>query len=120
MKKNKKWKHRFGDLLGKIEPYCHDLELQGIDDLDDEGFAYLLTHVKAVSIINLNETEITNESIKLLPALEYLKELSPLLSNVSTLAGRCVNYNGFPFDTKTLSTISATLSTSYILCTPVK
>ena len=75
MKNNKKWKHRFGDLNGKVESYCHHLDLRRIDDLDDEGFAYLLTNVKGVNMLDLNETEITNASIKLLTGLEYVKEL---------------------------------------------
>ena len=75
MKNNKKWKHRFGDLNGKMEFYPNHLDLRRIDDLDDEGFAYLLKNVKGVNMLDLNETEITNESIKLLVALEYIKEL---------------------------------------------
>ena len=69
------WKRRFGNLADKTEPYCHHLDLRRIDDLDDEGFAYLVSNVKGINMLDLNETEITNESIKLLTSLEYVKEL---------------------------------------------
>ena len=73
---NKKyWNRRFGGLTVNTEPYQHHLDLRRIDDLDDEGLAYVLTGVKGVTMLDLNETEITNESIKLLTGLEYVKEL---------------------------------------------
>ena len=76
MPRNEKyWKRRFGDLTVKSEPYHHHLDLRRIDDLDDEGFAYLLRDVKGVDMLDLNETEITNESIRLISTLEYVKEL---------------------------------------------
>lgn len=75
MARNKKyWKRRFGN-LADVEPYYDHLDLRRIDDLDDEGFAYLIAPVKGVNMLDLNETEITNASIKLLPGLEYVKEL---------------------------------------------
>jgi hypothetical protein len=58
-----------------MNEYVHHLDLRRIDDLDDEGLAYLLTNVKGVNMLDLNETEITNESIRLLTSLEYIKEL---------------------------------------------
>ncbi len=76
MPRNEKyWKRRFGNIDNKVEPYQHHFDLRRIDDLDDEGFAYLIAPVKGVNMLDLNETEITNESIKLLTRLEYLKEL---------------------------------------------
>lgn len=75
-KNNTYWKRRFGGkTAGDIGAYQHHLDFRGIDDLDDEGLAYLLTNVKGVDMLDLNETDITNESIKLLTGLEYLKEL---------------------------------------------
>jgi hypothetical protein len=72
----KYWKRRFGDLTAEsMEPYYHQLDLRRISNLDDEGFEYLLTHVKGVYMLDLNETEITNESIKLLSRLEYVNEI---------------------------------------------
>ena len=72
----KYWKRRFGNSDAKAEPYGREFDLRPIDDLNDEGLAYLLTPVKGVNMLNLNETEITNKSIKLLTRLEYVKELS--------------------------------------------
>ena len=70
----KYWQRRFGK-LADAEPYHHHLDLRRIHDLDDEGFAYLIAPVKGVNMLDLNETEITNESIKLLTRLDYVKEL---------------------------------------------
>lgn len=70
----KNWQRRFGN-LADMEPYHQHLDLRRIDDLDDEGFAYLMDPVKGVNMLDLNETEITNVSIKLLAGLEYLNEL---------------------------------------------
>jgi len=76
MSKNKKyWKRRFGNFVDNIEPYQHHFDLRRIDDLDDEGFAYLIEHVKGVNMLDLNETEITDKSISLLTGLEYVTEL---------------------------------------------
>jgi hypothetical protein len=73
---NKKyWKRKLDNLADKIEPYYHHLDLRSITDLNDDGFAYLLTNLKGVNMLDLNETEITNESIKLLTKLEYVTEL---------------------------------------------
>lgn len=80
MKKKKKereyWQRRFGNLAADdMAAYYHHLDLRPFWDLDDEGLAYLLTNVKGVDMLDLNETAITNESIKLLTKLEYVKEL---------------------------------------------
>ena len=75
MPRNKKyWKRRFG-AVENIPEYNHHLDFRGIFDLDDEGFAYLLTNVKGVNMLDLNETDITNNSITLLTKLEYVYEL---------------------------------------------
>lgn len=73
-KDQKFWKRRLGN-PGDMEPYYHQLDLRRIDDLDDIGFAYIMEGVKGVDMLDLNELEITNESIKLLTGLEYVKEL---------------------------------------------
>jgi hypothetical protein len=74
MPRNKKyWKRRFG-AIGTTE-YHHHFDLRPIPDLDDEGLAYLLTNVKGINMLDLNETEITNASITLLTTLEYVNEL---------------------------------------------
>jgi hypothetical protein len=75
MPRNKKyWKRRFGN-VENIPEYNHHLDFRRITDLDDEGFAYLLTNVKGVNMLDLNETDITNNSITLLTKLEYVYEL---------------------------------------------
>ncbi|WP_462219136.1 hypothetical protein [Ferruginibacter sp.] len=74
MPRNKKyWQRRFGIL--NTEAYHHHFDVRQIPDLDDEGLAYLLTHVKGINMLDLNETEITNASIALLTKLEYVNEL---------------------------------------------
>ncbi len=76
MPRNEKyWKRRFGDASHKTEPYYHHFDLRHIDDLDDEGLAYLVAGIKGVDMLDLNETEITNESIRLISTMEYVKEL---------------------------------------------
>ncbi|MEO6252016.1 MAG: DUF6678 family protein [Ferruginibacter sp.] len=75
MPRNKKyWQRRFGS-LANVQPYHHHFDLRRIDDLDDEGFAFLISAVKGVNMLDLNETEISNESIRLISTLEYVKEL---------------------------------------------
>lgn len=72
----KYWKRRFGDLTAdSMQPYYQHLDFRSITDLDDEGLEYLLTNVKGINMLDLHETEITNESIKLLTTLEYVTEL---------------------------------------------
>ena len=72
----KYWKRRFGDLTAEsMQPYYQHLDFRRITDLDDEGLEYLLTNVKGINMLDLHETEITNESIKLLTTLEYVTEL---------------------------------------------
>ena len=74
MPRNKKyWQRRFGTT--NTIAYHHHFDVRQIPDLDDEGFAYLLTNVKGVNMLDLNETEITNTSIALLTKLEYVNEL---------------------------------------------
>ena len=75
LKAEKELKRRYGQLAESMEPYYHQLDLRPFDDLDDDAFAYIMTKVKGVNMLDLNETEITNESIKLLTRLEYVNEL---------------------------------------------
>lgn len=74
MPRNKKyWKRRFGAI--ESTAYHNHLDLRPIPDLDDEGLAYLLTNVKGINMLDLNETEVSNESITLLTKLDYVNEL---------------------------------------------
>jgi hypothetical protein len=75
--RNKKyWKRRLGNLITPgMAAYYHHFDLRPFSDLDDEGLEYMLTYVKGIDMLDLNETEITNHGIKLLTKLEYIKEL---------------------------------------------
>lgn len=98
-KNEKYWKRRFGNLAGKIEPYYHHFDCRRIDNLDDEGFAYLISEVKGINMLDLNETDITNQSIKLLTKLEYVKELRA--KGIHALTDDCIEdldkINGLEF-----------------------
>lgn len=71
----KELKRRYGKLAESMSEYYHHLDLRPFDDLDDDAFAYIMEKVKGVNMLDLNETEITNESINLLTRLEYVNEL---------------------------------------------
>lgn len=71
----KELKRRYGRMAESIEPYYHHLDLRLLDELDDDAFAFIMKKVKGVNMLDLNETAITNESIKLLTRLEYINEL---------------------------------------------
>lgn len=71
----KKLQYRFGKLAASMEEYYHQLDFRMFDDFDDDAFAYLMEKVKGVNMLDLNETDISNESIKLLPQLEYVREI---------------------------------------------
>ncbi len=87
MARNKKyWQRRFGIL--NTEAYHHHFDVRQIPDLDDEGLAYLLTNVKGVNMLDLNETDITNASIALLTKLEYVNELQ--LKGCTELDNNCI------------------------------
>jgi len=75
MKKDKQLKERYGKLAENMVTYYDHLDLRGLDDLDDDAFAYILAKVQGVDMLDLNETDITNQSISLLTRLEYVKEL---------------------------------------------
>lgn len=70
----KRLEYRFGKLAAGMEEYYHHLDFRSLDDLDDDGFTYLMQKVKGVDMLDLNETNIGNKSIKLLTGLEYVKE----------------------------------------------
>jgi len=89
-KNKKKLKERFGRLAESMVEYYHHLDLRPIWDMDDEAFAYIMTNVKGVNMLDLNETEITNESIKLLTRLEYVKELR--VKSCRHLDNGCIEY----------------------------
>lgn len=92
-KDHKTLKRRFGNFIDANKAaYWHHFDLRPIDNLDDEAFAYILTGigVKGITMLDLNETEITNQSIQLLTGLEYVKELR--LKGCHRVDNGCVAY----------------------------
>jgi len=75
MKKDNQLKYRYGKLAESMLSYYDHLDLRLFDDLHDDGFAYIMANVRGINMLDLNETEITNESIRLISILEYVKEL---------------------------------------------
>ena len=74
-KEEKELKRRYGKLAEGMRSYYDHLDLRPLPELNDEAFAYIMKNVKGVNMLDLNETEIGNESITLLTGLEYVKEL---------------------------------------------
>lgn len=87
MPKNAKyWKSRIKPV--NTTAYYDHYDLRPLDDLNDDGLAYLLTNVKGINMLDLNETEITNASIALLTKLEYVVELR--LKGCTDLDNECI------------------------------
>lgn len=74
-KEEKELKRRYGKLAESMEPYYHHLDLRPLSEMDDAAFAYIMKNVKGVNMLDLNETAIGNDSIRLLTNLEYVYEL---------------------------------------------
>ncbi len=74
-KKAKELKRRYGKLAESMHPYYDRIDLRPLFELDDDGFLYIMEQVKGVGMLDLNETEIGNESIRRMAELEYVKEL---------------------------------------------
>jgi hypothetical protein len=74
-KKEKELKRRYGKLAEGMEAYYDHLDLRFFSEMEDDGFAYIMTRVKGVNMLDLNETLIGNESIALLTKLDTVKEL---------------------------------------------
>lgn len=72
---SKRTKWRFEKLANSMEAYYHQLDLRSWDEFDDEAFEFIMQKVKGVNMLDLNELDISNASIALLPRLEYVKEL---------------------------------------------
>lgn len=88
VKAKKELVRRFGQLAAGMSGYYNHLDFRGFDDLTDEAFFYLMENVKGVNMLDLNETAITNESIKLLANLEYVNELRA--KECSNLDNNCI------------------------------
>ena len=74
-KAKKELERRFGKLHESLTGYHDHIDFRSLDDFDDNAFAWLMQNVKGVNMLDLNETDISNESISLLSHLEYVKEL---------------------------------------------
>lgn len=106
----KKLQLRFGKLRESLEPYYHHLDFRLFEDFEDDAFAYLIEKVKGVNMLDLNETEIGNDSIALLPRLEYVKEIRakscknldddcvPFLNQIKGLEFLHLRYTGVTID----------------------
>ncbi|MEO6868488.1 MAG: hypothetical protein ABI168_02515 [Ginsengibacter sp.] len=71
----KELEHRFGKLSESMVGYHDHIDFRMLDNFNDEAFGYLMEKVKEVNMLDLNETDITNESITILNNLEYVNEL---------------------------------------------
>ncbi len=65
----------YGNVADSLVGYIDRIDFRFFDDFDDEAFKFLMRNVNGVNMLDLNETEITNESIKFLTILEYVKEI---------------------------------------------
>jgi hypothetical protein len=70
----KYWKKRLGKKTTDTSFQDH-MDFRGLPELNDAGLAYYLKDVKGINMLDLNETEITNEAIKELTTLLYVNEL---------------------------------------------
>ncbi len=75
VKTKKELERRFGKMAESITGYQEHIDFRSVEDFNDEAFAFLMENVKGVNMLDVNETDITNESITLLTGLEYVKEL---------------------------------------------
>lgn len=75
VKTKKELDRRFGKMAESITEYEEHIDLRSWEDFDDEAFAFVMQNVKGVNMLDLNETDITNDSITLLTGLEYVNEL---------------------------------------------
>ncbi|MEO5967768.1 MAG: hypothetical protein ABIP68_01075, partial [Ferruginibacter sp.] len=74
-KEKKELEQRFGELSKSMGEYHDHIDFRCLDNLDDKTFTYLMQNVKGVNMLDINETDIGNESIRLLSDLEYVNEL---------------------------------------------
>lgn len=86
-KKNKSRAHRSGkqDETG----YYDHFDLRRIDDLNDDSLSQILMNVKGINILNVSETAVTNDAIRLLTTLEYVNELA--IQGCTEIDDDCIN-----------------------------
>ncbi len=66
---------RFGKANAHVDAYPDHLDFRCMENFDDDAFAYLLKGIKGVNMLDVNETDIGNDSITLLTKLEYVNEI---------------------------------------------
>lgn len=94
MNKKKREKYLWNKYFGLDNPeglpiYVKRANLR-TSDIDDEGIEVMVKRITSIEILDLDETNITGESVKLLTRLEGLKELR--LKGNSTIGNECVEY----------------------------
>ena len=70
----KYWEKRLGTETTD-SGFQEHMDFWGLPELNDAGLAYYLRDVIGINMLDLNETEITNEAIKILTTLLYIDEL---------------------------------------------
>lgn len=68
--------------------YWQHLSLRLVRGLDDDGLSFVVDHVRAVNLLDLDRTKISNQGIALLQRLEYVKELR--LKEVAGINDECI------------------------------
>lgn len=93
-----------------MKSYYRRLDFRRFDGFDDDAFAYLMQKVKGVDMLDLNESDIGNDSIKLLAQLEYVNEIRakgchsldndciPFLNQIKSLKFLHLNHTGITID----------------------
>lgn len=66
---------RFGKAAASTQEYQHHLDFRCMENFDDNAFAHQMARVKGVNMLDVNETDISDDSIKFLTTLEYVNEL---------------------------------------------
>ena len=70
----KYWEKRLGTKITD-SGFQDNMDFRGLPELNDAGLAYYLRDVIGINMLDLNETEITNDTIAILTKLEYVNEL---------------------------------------------
>jgi hypothetical protein len=74
-KSQKELIRRYGNLAENLLDYQNHIDFRFFDNFNDEAFLFLMKNVKGVNMLDLNETDVTKESIKFLTNLEYVNEI---------------------------------------------
>ena len=76
--KLKHGKRKHGKIIENMSPYYDHIDLRGIDNMDDDLFAYYMTNVKEVNMQSITESypELTTDArfLQLMAQLAQLEE----------------------------------------------